>query len=98
MFKKNFFLGKFKVDFFNIDLSQLINKLYLTVSYTITHNKYAVKLNVLINSKANGFVFINTLYTINITKFLNVKAQHLSCLINIKDYNRKTKSVITHIL
>ena len=72
--KKDFFLSKFKVDFFNINLSQLINKPYLTVFYIITHNKYTVKLNALANSKANSFVFINTFYTINIIKFLNIKA------------------------
>jgi hypothetical protein len=66
--------------------------------YIITYNKYIVKLNVLINSKANSFVFINTFYTINIAKFLNIKVQRLSCLINIKSYNRKAKSVITYIL
>jgi hypothetical protein len=68
------------------------------VSYIITHNKYTVKLNVLTNSKANGFVFINTFYIINITKFLNVKAQCLSRLINIKGYNKKAGSAIIHIL
>jgi hypothetical protein len=70
----------------------------LTVLCIITHNKYTVKLNVLINFKANGFVFINTLYVINIAKFLNVKAQRFSCLINVKGYNKKTRSTITHIL
>jgi hypothetical protein len=45
----------------------------LTVPYTIAHNRYTVKLNVLANSEANGFVFINTLCIINIAKFLNVK-------------------------
>ena len=64
----------------------------------ITHNKYIVKLNVLINFKANSFVFINTFYVINITKFLNIKAQRLSYLINVKDYNKKAGSVITYIL
>jgi hypothetical protein len=39
----------------------------------ITHNKYTVKLNVFVNFKANGFVFINTFYIINVIKFLNVK-------------------------
>ena len=66
--------------------------------YTIAYNKYTVKLNALINSKANGFVFINTFYTNNIVKFLNVKAQRFSRLINVKGYNRKAGSVITHIL
>jgi hypothetical protein len=68
------------------------------VSCTITHNKYIVKLNTFANSEANGFVFINTLYAINIAKFLNVKAQRLSCLINVKGYNRKAGSAITYIL
>jgi hypothetical protein len=70
----------------------------LTVSYIIAHNRYAVKLNALADSGANGFVFINTLYLINIAKFLNVKAQRLSCLINVKGYNKKAGSAITHIL
>jgi hypothetical protein len=41
--------------------------------YIITHNKYIIKLNILINFKTYSFVFINTFYTINIIKFLNVK-------------------------
>jgi hypothetical protein len=81
-----------------LNLSQLVNKPYLTVSYIITHNKYTVKLNTLTDFKTNSFVFINTFYTINITKFLNVKAQRLPCLINIKGYNKKAKSAITYIL
>jgi hypothetical protein len=70
----------------------------LTILYTIAHNKYAVKLNALADSGANGFVFINTLYIINIAKFLNVKAQRLPRLINIKGYNKKAESAITYIL
>jgi hypothetical protein len=70
----------------------------LTVPCIIVHNRYIVKLTAFANSKANGFVFINTLYIINITKFLNIKAQRLSCLINVKGYNKKAESAITHIL
>jgi hypothetical protein len=66
--------------------------------YTIIHNKYIIKLNVFTNSKANSFVFINTFYIINITKFLNIKTQRFSCLINVKGYNKKAGSAITHIL
>jgi hypothetical protein len=68
------------------------------VSYTIAHNKYTVKLNVFADFKANSFVFINTLYVINIAKFLNVKAQRLPCLINVKGYDKKAGSAITYIL
>ena len=48
--------------------------LYFTIPYTILSNRYIVKLNTLINSRVNSFMFINTLYAINITKFLNLKA------------------------
>jgi hypothetical protein len=68
------------------------------VFYIIIHNRYIVKLNILANSETNGFVFINTFYVINIAKFLNIKVQRLSCLINIKGYNKKAESVITYIL
>jgi predicted aspartyl protease len=65
---------------------------------TIAHNRYTVKLNALADSGANGFVFINTLCAIDIAKFLNVKAQRLPRLINVKGYDRKAGSAITHIL
>jgi hypothetical protein len=70
----------------------------LTVPCTIAHNGYTVKLNALADSGANGFVFIDTLCAINIAKFLNVKAQRLPCLINVKGYDGKAGSAITHIL
>jgi hypothetical protein len=79
-------------------LSQLVGGPYLTVPCTIVHNEYVVKLNVLADSGANGFVFIDTLCAIDIAKFLNVKAQRLSCLINVKGYDRKAGSAITYIL
>jgi hypothetical protein len=68
------------------------------VPCTIAHNKYIVKLNTFTNSEANGFVFINTFCVINVAKFLNVKAQRLSCFINVKGYDKKAGSAITHIL
>jgi hypothetical protein len=64
----------------------------------IIHNKYIVKLNVFTDFKTNDFVFINTFYIINIVKFLNIKAQRLSCLINVKGYDKKAESANTHIL
>ena len=42
--------------------------------YTLLYNKYFVKLKALANSKANGFIFINTIYVINFAKFLFIKA------------------------
>jgi hypothetical protein len=70
----------------------------LTVPCTIAHNRYTVKLNVFADFGANSFVFINTFCAINIAKFLNVKAQRLPCLINVKGYDGKAGNAITHIL
>jgi hypothetical protein len=70
----------------------------LTVLCIIAYNRYTVKLNAFADSGANGFVFIDTLYAINIAKFLNVKTQRLPCFINVKGYDKKAESAITHIL
>ena len=39
---------------------QLIGGTYLTISYTLSNNGYGVVTCALIDSRANGFVFINT--------------------------------------
>jgi hypothetical protein len=41
--------------------------------YIVFKNRYKVTLTTLIDSRANSFVFINTFYAIDITKFLNLK-------------------------
>jgi len=40
----------------------------------VSQNGYRVNLTALINTGANNFAFINTAYTINVAKFLNIKA------------------------
>jgi len=42
--------------------------------YIVSRNKYRVNTTAFINTKINSFAFINTIYIINITKFLNIKA------------------------
>jgi len=42
--------------------------------YIVSQNRYGVNITTLINTRANGFAFINTTYITNITKFLNIKA------------------------
>jgi hypothetical protein len=50
---------------------------HFIILYIVLKNRYRVPLTTLINSRANGFAFINTAYTINITKFFNLKIQPL---------------------
>jgi len=42
--------------------------------YIVSWNGYRVNTTALINTKVNSFTFINTAYTTNTAKFLNIKA------------------------
>jgi len=47
---------------------------YFIFLYIVSQNKYKVNTTVFVDIKANGFIFINTAYITNTTKFLNIKA------------------------
>ena len=47
------------------------------VPYTVSWNGYRVNTTAFINTGANGFIFINTAYMNDVTKFLNIKATRL---------------------
>jgi hypothetical protein len=70
----------------------------LTTVYTLVSNGYSVISYTLINSRANGFVFINTLYIANIAKYLNLKIHRLLYDISIKGYNGKAGQLITYYI
>ena len=42
---------------------------YFIFLYIVSQNKYKVNTTVFVDIKANGFIFINTVYAINIIKF-----------------------------
>ena len=50
---------------------------HFIVPYTVSWNGYRVNITALINTKANGFAFINTAYVNNVAKFLNIEATRL---------------------
>ena len=50
---------------------------YFTVPCTVSWNGYRVNIIAFINTRVNGFAFINTAYAINVAKFLNIKATQL---------------------
>ena len=61
-------------------------------------NRYKINLDAFINIRANRFAFINTTYTVNTTRFLNVKTTRLKRPIAIKGFNRRQGKVVTYIL
>ena len=50
---------------------------YFMVPCTVSWNGYGVNTTALINTKANGFAFINTAYVNDVAKFLNIEATRL---------------------
>ena len=60
---------------------------YFTVLYIVSRNGYRVNTTALINTRANGFTFINTTYINDVAKFLNVKATRLEKPIQVRGYN-----------
>jgi hypothetical protein len=81
-----------------INLSRLIGGRHFTILCIVLKNKYRVLLTALIDSRVNGFAFISIAYTIDITKFFNLKTQPLTRLIIIKGFNRRQGKPITYIL
>jgi len=60
-----------------------------TFPYIISSNKLRIKTRILINTKANGYAFINTEFVALATRFLNTKTQQLLILYNIQGFNSK---------
>jgi hypothetical protein len=71
---------------------------HFIVPYTLSKNRYGITLSALINSRANGFAFIDTTYTNDISTFLNLKPQPLIQPIIPKGFNRQPGKAVTYIL
>jgi len=78
-----------------VDLSQLLKGDSFTFLYTISSNRLRIKTCTLINTKANGYAFINTKFAALATRFLNTKAQQLFTPCNIQGFNSKIAQLIT---
>jgi len=66
-----------------------------TFLYTISSNKLRIKTRTLINTRANGYAFINTEFAALATRFLNTKTQQLLILCNIRGFDSKIAQLIT---
>ena len=71
---------------------------HLTVLCTLSRNEVTVQTYALADTEANEFTFINTLFAVNLAKYLNMKAQRLPKPLTVKGYNEQNGNPITHIL
>ena len=76
----------------------MISGNYFIVPCTILCSRYRIDLDTLVDTRANGFAFIDIAYTIDIAKFLNIKATRLEKPITMKGFNGKRGKAVTHIL
>ena len=81
-----------------IDLRQLMGGKHLTIACNLSNNGYSVTSHALIDSGANGFVFIDTLCAVDIANFLGLKAQRLPFTVPVKGYDGKAGKPISHFL
>ena len=62
---------------------------------TISSNRLGIKTRTLINTRVNGYAFINTEFAALATRFLNTKTQQLLILCNIRGFDSKIAQLIT---
>jgi hypothetical protein len=68
------------------------------MSCIISKNRLKIKTYTLINTEANGYIFINCRLAEKASKFLNVPIQTLLISYNIKAFNSKKTSLITQYI
>jgi hypothetical protein len=71
---------------------------HFTVPCTLSKNGYGITLSALVDSGANGFVFIDTAYANNISTFLNLKPEPLVQPIIPKGFDRQPSKAVTYML
>jgi hypothetical protein len=71
---------------------------HFIVLYTLLKNRYGITLFALVDSRANGFIFIDTVYINNISTFLNLKPKPLIRPIIPKGFDRQLGKVVTYML
>ena len=81
-----------------MDFSQLLRGNSLTFLYTVNSNRLSIKTYTLINTRANGYAFINTEFAATTTWFLDTKLQQLLTLCNIQGFNSKLAQLIINYI
>jgi enamine deaminase RidA (YjgF/YER057c/UK114 family) len=68
------------------------------MSCTISKNRLRIKTRTLINTKANGYIFIDYRLAKKASQFLDVLIQTLLVFHNIRAFNSKKASLITQYI
>jgi predicted aspartyl protease len=81
-----------------IDLSQLVGGESLTIPYTISKNGLGIKIRTLIDTGANGYIFINSELAQKASRFLGVPIQRLKVPYRVKGFDGQPSNPIEYYL
>lgn len=70
----------------------------MTIKCTLTFNGRGIRTSSLIDTGANGFLFMDTRLGIDLCKYLDIRAQRLPYAFPVKGYDGRPGEPITHVL
>ena len=71
---------------------------HLTIACMLSTNGTSVASRALIDSGANGFIFVNTLFAIDLARSFNITTTRLPSPIQVKGYDSKLGKPVTHYI
>ena len=86
------------IDLSILDLSLLLGGEQFSVPSQIGKNGYGVQVNSLADTGANGYLFINTQFAIQVAKFCQIPVIPLKEACYIKGYDGKTREPVTYVI
>ena len=81
-----------------MDLSKLVGGQALTLPCTISKNGFGIKTHTLIDTRANGFVFIDSKLARLAIQHLGVELKELATPYRVNGFDGQKASPITHYL
>jgi hypothetical protein len=96
--RKDSTLRTIAIDISHVDLTQLIGGKHFTISCTLAYNGYRVQTSALVDSGANGFVFIDTQCATNLARFLDVAFTPLPTPYPVRGFDGKPGRPATHAI
>ena len=91
-------LGSLGINLQDIDLRSLIGGQYLTIACILSTSRTSIALYTLIDSGANGFIFVNILFVIDLARAFNIMTTWLPSPILVKGYNSKPGKLVTYYI
>ena len=71
---------------------------HLTIACILLTNGTSIASRTLIDSGANGFIFVNILFAIDLARAFNIMTTRLPSPIQVKGYNSKLGKPVTHYI